>query len=163
MKKLFTTTLGIIALGISTMWGASPVKMHIEQNDGTLSDYTVTENLTIKFSGTPISFVGMESQANMFDIPLSTIKRIYFNDPAGIENLTATPAETLRLACNPVGSTLELVGNITAPGELSVWSTDGRRVVAVANWSGQTVDVSALFPGIYIVTINNTAIKFIKK
>ena len=58
--------------------------------------------------------------------------------------------------------------NVNATSEIeniAVFALNGATVASQANIDGNqaTIDVSGLAPGIYVVKVNNTAIRFIKK
>jgi len=70
---------------------------------------------------------------------------------------------TLSLRQNPVGNTLEILGYDGAPATLAVFSVSGAKALSLAGWQGETVDVAHLAPGLYLVTVNNATLKFLKK
>lgn len=69
----------------------------------------------------------------------------------------------LRLRENPVGSFLALTGHDGSAAKLRVTDLGGRLRLEAPAWSGEELDVSALAPGVYIVTVNQTSLKFLKK
>lgn len=80
---------------------------------------------------------------------------------SGIEDLTID--SSLRLKENPVGSTLEVMGYADGPSTLRIFDMSGKLCTAVNNWDGAPVDASSLTPGMYILSLNRSIIKFIKK
>ena len=47
-------------------------------------------------------------------------------------------------------------------GRIEVYALNGTQCLAVAQWSGQPVDVSALPKGIYVLKVGNASFKFKK-
>lgn len=72
-------------------------------------------------------------------------------------------ASALRLRHNPVGDLLEVLGHDDGVQPLAVTSVGGAVCRNVPQWSGESVDVSGLAPGVYVLTIGETTLKFIKK
>lgn len=161
MNKLFTT-IATLALAAMSSMAANETVMHIVLNNGSTSDYTVTEGMKLNFGGAPTSIIGTSESKEVFNIPLQTIKRLYFNDGAGVEGVKAETGK-LSLVNGLVDQTLEFTNAPETASDLAIYATDGRRVMTVSNWNGASVDVSSLTTGIYIVATNNAAVKFIKK
>lgn len=80
---------------------------------------------------------------------------------AGVEGLTID--SSLRLKENPVMTTLEIEGYTDGETTLRIFDMTGKQRLASENWAGAPVDVTALSPGMYIVSLNRSIIKFIKK
>lgn len=161
MKKIFTA-IATLVVAAMPMFAANPTVMHIELSNGSTSDYTVTEGMKLNFGGSPTSIIGTSESKEVFNIPLQTIKKVFFNDNTAVEGV-ASESDGFRLANGLVDQVLEFATAPAAACDLAIYSTDGRRVMAVRNWNGASVDVSSLTTGIYIVAANNVAVKFIKK
>lgn len=96
-------------------------------------------------------------------IAIADVKRITFSGSwMGVETPKAESA--LRLRTNPVESVLSVEGYDSASSaRLSVFSIAGREVISVRAWKGEDVDVSSLPQGVYILRINQSTLKFVKK
>ena len=94
----------------------------------------------------------------------AAISRVRFEVglPSGVNNVMQERT-TLSLRQNPVENTLEILGYDGAPATLSVFSVSGAKALTLAGWQGETVDVALLAPGLYLVTVNNETLKFLKK
>jgi len=79
---------------------------------------------------------------------------------------TASIGEKLQLSPNPVNDTLYLNKN-TVWDTISIISTQGNNVIEKKNYSTDSIDVSKLEPGVYIIRLSaegkNWSEKFIKK
>ena len=84
---------------------------------------------------------------------------------AGVSGIAAVSAETpgWSLRESPVGNTIEVVGCDVLPARLSVVSLNGAGAISIDGWNGEAIDASSLPAGIYIININNSSLKFIKK
>ena len=128
--------------------------------DGTPTRMALSTGTRISFpvTGAEIANPGEETVS----IPYSRIQSISFDDTGlGVDRTVSNIA--LRVRRNPVESLLEVSGHNGAVARLSIASAGGARMIGIREWKGEPVDVSSLAPGIYILTIDNTSIKFIKK
>lgn len=72
-------------------------------------------------------------------------------------------AAQLQVEPNAVQSTLNITGfDASQSANVAIYNVAGQQVMSINNWSGDSIDVSALAAGIYFVNINSTTIKFIK-
>lgn len=124
--------------------------------------FDVTGSLVIDFAAKAGSFV-MKSdsqQESAFAITNETV--LTFKDVAGVSDIMTSDA-TIALRQNPVETALEFTASPDAPCSLRVYSLMGTTVLSVTGWQGESVDVSTLSTGLYIVNFNNQSIKFYKK
>ncbi len=93
--------------------------------------------------------------------PIAQVMSIKFTDekqdPTSIEKLVADPAG-VRIAA--VGDMISVQG--ATQGSVAIWSVTGQQIYSNRNWHGEDIDIAHLERGIYIITINNTSIKFKK-
>lgn len=64
---------------------------------------------------------------------------------------------------NPVQDMLEISGYDGTAVPVNVYGTNGSRVLAIAAWHGESIDATSLPAGVYVITIKNETLKFIKK
>lgn len=127
------------------------------QSTGTVA---VTTDSKIKFTDEGIAVY--EGEAQLASFAYDKCATISFLSPgSGIE--AVDNGSDLVLLTNPAYDQLLFSGyeNVSAP--LAVFSVNGQRMVYVKNWQGQPVDVSHLTPGLYLISVNNSTFKFIKK
>lgn len=94
----------------------------------------------------------------------SDLSNISFRYDSGSGVATPVSDSELRLRSNPVAENLEFIGFSGEPVSLSVCGLKGELLVDVPAWSGQSVDVSALAPGLYLAKVGGkSTFKFIKK
>ena len=97
-------------------------------------------------------------------INVADVKRITFEGKwTGVEGVSKE-ATSLRLRSNPVEAILSVEGyDGSKPAVVSIYSIAGREALHVENWKGEDINVSHLPTGVYILRINNSTLKFIKK
>ncbi|MBD5269412.1 MAG: T9SS type A sorting domain-containing protein [Bacteroides sp.] len=97
-------------------------------------------------------------------INVADVKRITFEGKwTGVEGVSKE-ATSLRLRSNPVEAILSVEGyDGSKPAVVSIYSIAGREALPVENWKGEDINVSHLPTGVYILRINNSTLKFIKK
>lgn len=84
-----------------------------------------------------------------------------FEDINGIASPEAVPS--LLLSQNPVYDLLIFSEYPELPATLTIVDMKGSVRHMVDHWNGQAVDVSSLPSGLYLVTVNNITLKFVKK
>lgn len=80
---------------------------------------------------------------------------------SGIGEVNAPGSLILRQ--NPVADILEFKEYPAAPASLTITDIRGAVSYSAEGWNGEAVNVSAFAPGLYLVTVNDTTLKFIKK
>jgi hypothetical protein len=97
------------------------------------------------------------------EIGLPTIQKIYFKDvPQGIENELAD-AQKYMIYPNPVNDVIHLKDLPDVDLTTTIYRIDGVKMMQKELSSGNnSIDVNHLSSGIYIIMINNQAIKFQK-
>lgn len=106
------------------------------------------------------SFKSVAGETVPEPLTLKNINAIRFTGEwSGVEESVADPS--LRLLENPVKSVIILEGVTNTDSVGVVYDLAGRTVLRFV-WNGDPVDASSLPSGIYILNIENNAIKFVK-
>lgn len=113
----------------------------------------------ITFGNSGVSIANDGSDAVVFN--WANVQTISFGTGSGVKMLQAKSCLGLRQ--NPVYATLEVTGHNGKATDLCVTSMSGAKMMNVTRWNGEAVDVSAMPAGVYVLSINNNNIKFIKK
>jgi len=100
-----------------------------------------------------------------FDVVLvSEVSRITFSGDWSSVRKVGDGRPTLRIVENPVGDELRLDGHDSGrPTTLTVYSIAGRQAVRISSWNGESVNVSTLPKGVYLLQADNVTLKFMKK
>lgn len=155
----FLLMAGALAIaGTTSLQAEKTVK--VTAPDGTADSMPLTTGTRISFVATGID-VANPGETTV-SIPYSGIQSISFEN-TDVSAAGPVNADVVRLRHNPVESLLEFTGHDGRPARLSITSTGGARMLSLRAWKGEAVDVSSLTPGIYLLTIDNKTIKFIKK
>lgn len=158
-KKYLFMLLGSLSLA-SAAGGAEP-KIMVEPSDqGTAKEAPLSVDTKIQVTASGIQIV---NGTQTLSVPYSDINRISFRtSPSSLSEISGRTAP-YALRRNPVASSLEILG-FSGPGRAPDDSiTDGHTAFSTSHWNGETIDVSRLAPGIYIVNVDNTTLKFIKQ
>lgn len=153
---LMAGTLAIV--GTTSLQAEKTVK--VTASDGSVDSMPLTTDTRISLLPAGIDVVNPGEVT--FSLPYSAIRSISFENTEASATYMVN-ADVLRLRYNPVESFLEFTGHNGRPSQLSISSIGGMRMLSLSAWKGESVDVSSLAPGIYLLTIDKTTIKFIKK
>lgn len=153
----------LIASGIlasATMLSAHAERsVEVKDHDGNVAKTPLTVGTHISFGETGIDIINEgESPVSFQYLNISSIS---FGQGSGVNAIQA--GTSLRLASNPVGDILRIYGFESKTAPLSISSLNGTSMLSIRQWKGEDINVSHLNPGIYLLTINNNTIKFIKK
>lgn len=158
--KYIITALAIAAAG----FGASADLTLAGYNaDGkVVKSCKVTDTMYLRFTNDGVDVYDGDATApfaTFWHNSLQYFKLMY--DGAGVE--TPVQESALRLVENPVADVLTVTGHDGTPARLAILSLNGSVALQISQWQGETVNVSSLAPGLYILKIDNTTFKFIKK
>ena len=166
MKK--KTIMRCAALGLALMCASAGLaKTQMSVNFGSEAQprvFEITDATVLSFSTNPATMtVKADSETSGEAVALGGVQSITFAGAwSGIGQIAADiQGDALALRQNPVEGVLEVLAPAT--GDLSVYSLSGAELIRVKGWKGQGVDVSALNPGIYVVTVDKKSAKFIKR
>lgn len=140
--------------------GAAKLQVQYADPDQPADAFEITTASVLSFDAGDLLVKPDGSQPTA--IPLAGIKSIKFEASQGALEQVADDNVSLRLRRNPVADILEVEGSVGNPATLEIFAVSGVRVLAILSWQGESVDVTSLANGLYILRINNNAIKFIK-
>lgn len=155
----------LLALAGAALWAgaAQDAGVSIEAKDASGQStgiVAVNLNTKIKFSSTGMEVYDGQTQIASFAYA-DCAKVTFLSTESGIEAVGNEAA--LTLLTNPAYDQLEFSGFDGIPAQLAIYSVNGQRMAYVSAWQGQPVDVSRLPQGLYLLTVNNSTFKFIKK
>jgi len=112
----------------------------------------------ITFTESTMDVYGKDSD-KIDTFSLSDITKLFFSDKEG--NVTEiNPDGALKFA--KTGNTLKVDG-LSAATDAFIVSASGRIVMQQKQWDGNSLDISSLTDGVYILAVGNAAFKFIKQ
>lgn len=158
----FTLTLGMLALASGSLLADPATGVQLESKDASGQQTGVTPitlQSRVRFAAEGVEVYEGDTRVAMFPYT-STASLSFITHGSGIKGVK-DPAP-FHLASNPVSDRLVIIGGPKEAG-IEVFDLNGSRVLSVNNWKGEDIDVSSLNSGIYLLTLNSTTIKFIKK
>ena len=160
--KLIHGAVSALMLGLALPSSAQKISAILySENDQELARATVETDYAITFSDEGINILNADKNL-VASMPYDQAYYIQLMGViSGIEDLTIDT--TLRLKENPVVSTLEVMGYAEGPATLRIFDMSGKLCASFSNWDGAPVDVSSLSSGMYLLSLNRSIIKFIKK
>ena len=164
MKKIFTASLLLTAISGGGLLHAQNEELFLSANDkdgNRIAETAVTTESVIRFSENGVGiYQGETLQENISYNGLFSLS-FYVAEGSGVSQVTTSEGVSLRR--NPVESTLEFNGTLENKTALNIFDLTGGLRLGIQGWSGESVDVSGLTSGIYILKFDNHTIKFIKK
>lgn len=155
-NRLLFPALALLTCGAA--FADDGLVMKVTQGEDNIQSVTVASGDILKFSDTEMKLMSEDAEKASF--ALQQIQTISFESPSSVGILTDDAIRPLR---NPVGDTLEIACPPEKYGALRVCALNGTLMLRADAWKGEPVDVSSLSTGIYLVTVNNSTFKIIKK
>lgn len=161
-KKLIYGAVSALMLGLALPSSAQEISAILyDESNQELARATVATDYAITFSDEGINILNADKNL-VASMPYDQAYYIQLMGViAGIDDITID--SSLRLKENPVVSTLEVMGYSGGATTLRIFDISGQLSASFSNWEGAPVDVSSLSPGIYLLSINRSIIKFIKQ
>ena len=160
-KKYYPMIAVALMLSAATVSNAdNAIKIHSYDTEAQPVEYRLSEINQIKFGSTNFSVVISEDEAGQA-FYLKDVSKITFGAYSSVE--TAERATAVVVTPNPVKNNLVVKGGQELYGsDMNIYSVTGMHVLRVAAWQGETVDVSQLPVGVYVINIQSETIKFVK-
>lgn len=139
--------------------------LQIHSKDATqplIKELITTETVITFHEGTLALLPNKESEGEVFN--LSDISKLTFTSTAlGVAGIPKFK-DGFGLVNSIVSDHLDVTvpDNFTT-ADITITSLSGHIVNRIKNWQGESVGVSSLVPGLYLITINSQTLKFIKK
>lgn len=164
MKKIFTACLLLTAISGGGLLHAENEKLFLSANDkdgNSISKTDITLENVIRFSENGVGIYKGETLQKTFSYTDLSSLSFFVSEESGVSQVTTSDGVSLRR--NPVESTLEFNGTLENKTTLNIFDLAGGLHLPIQGWSGESVDVSGLTPGLYIIKFDNKTLKFIKK
>ena len=164
MKKLFAICLLLTAISGGGLLHAETEELFLSANDkdgNSISKTAITTESVIRFSEDGVDVYKGETLQETFGYTDLYSLSFMVSEGSGVSQVITSEGVSLRR--NPVESTLEFNGTLENKTALNIFDLTGGLRLGIQGWSGESVDVSGLTSGIYIIKFDNHTIKFIKK
>lgn len=146
-------------LSLAATASADTLYMHVQTSDGNWQVFSLDQVDRLTFTGGKMTALTAEG-TTVASFPSSSLVSMNFDEisaPSGVESAVADPAE------------LSVSGNVITyagkePAAVEIFDAAGRAIEAIsAVENGQSIDLSALSPDVYIVKAGLSTIKIAVK
>ena len=160
-KKYYPMIAVALMLSVATVSNADKaIKIHSYDTEAQPIEYLLSDITKIKFASTNFSVETSEDVAGQA-FYLKDVSKITFGESSSVE--VAERATAAVVTPNPVKNNLVVKGGQELYGsDMNIYSVTGMQVLRVAAWQGETIDVSQLPAGVYVINIQSETIKFVK-
>lgn len=159
--KFFPMIVSALMMGACPIAKAdSVIEIHPFGSGSEVESVSISTDLKIDFVDTGFDLIrGASDVVGSYEY--SDVEKIVFKANSSIESI-ANSIDVI-VTPNPVVDMLTLRGADALVGsEINVYSIDGQNKLRITNWSGESINVSDLPAGIYIINIQSKNFKFIK-
>lgn len=170
MSFKFCKRLAAVGACFMTLVAASPSLLaeHVvvyPSTDEAPFSFDLKELAHISFEGKNVVFTSLTGATR--SMAMCEVSELRFSNEAysGVESL-ATDGVALSVYPNPTADILYLClpdGIEPAAASVAIYSVNGKQMWAADGLATSSLDVSRLAQGVYILTVNNHSIQFIKK
>jgi len=129
-----------------------------EPSGGALASWSLLDVTSVTFDGGNIAVKG-KLGIDTFDFGQVMSIKFTDNDETPT-SVTMIPDDASQLRIATSEGTIKVQG--ATRGTVAIWTTSGQQLYSNRNWHGEDISIAHLDRGIYIITINNTSIKFKK-
>jgi len=151
---------GLIVLFISIMssftsWGQTEVNLQFDNASAQV--FTVSEAGKLYFENGYLYIDDGTSVPYSFEV--STISKMTFNALVNIEDIEA---DNLKVYPNPASNYLKINNSLNSQSTYAIYSIDGRMLMSGRYSNDESIDVSHLSTGLYILKTEGQTIKISK-
>ena len=155
-------------IAFALMLGACPIakadsviEIHPFGSGTEVETVAISTDLKIDFVDKGFDFVRGEGDL-VGSYEYSDVKKIVFIANSSVKSITGSSADVI-VTPNPVVDMITLRGADEFVGsEINVYSIDGQNKLRISEWNGESIDVSYLPAGIYIINTQSKNLKFVK-
>lgn len=160
--KIFPMIAFALMLGACPIAKAdSVIEIHPFGSGTEVETVAISTDLKIDFVDKGFDFVRGEGDL-VGSYEYSDVMKIVFIANSSVESITGSSADVI-VTPNPVVDMITLRGADEFVGsEINVYSIDGQNKLRISEWNGESIDVSYLPAGIYIINTQSKNLKFVK-
>lgn len=160
MKHIFQRGLLLAAFifGLFFRMTAQSTQIVVFLNDGVEQTYNMVDADRLYFEDNTKLVIEQGAYKNTVTIPLADIRKITCSET---ENTTENPDLALSIFPNPVHDVLTF-RNLQGKQTISIYALDGRRMKTIEVAGSQSIDISDLPIGLYLVKTPTQTLKMIK-
>lgn len=144
--------------GLFFHMAAQSTQIVVFLNNGSEQTYALTEADRLYFEDNTKLVIEQISTKSTVTIPLADIRKITCDETVGVSE---TSDATVFLSPNPAHDAFTLC-NLQGKESISIYAIDGRMVKSMEITENQSVDISNLPIGLYLVKTQSSTLKMIK-
>lgn len=157
IKRVLLSLTLLIGIVLSMSAQTAKTKVIVTKTDGNTVSYILDESDYLTFNDGQSLVVNISGATQI--IALSNIRKVVFEKIIdGIEEISSE----IQIVPNPANNSFR-VSNLDKDEEMTVYSMTGQKVMSGIVTNDQTVDISALANGLYLVKIGSQNIKLMKR
>lgn len=131
--------------------------MIIDEKDSRQKKYSFKDYKKLAFNGRDIEVTGVD----IATIPVNNIRGIRFSTSGSNSVISTIEDSGMRLIISDNGNTLQIAG-IGKEALLRIYSLTGINIIETKYYPGESIDISSIPGGLYIVKVDNFSAKFLK-
>ena len=160
MKQLsrLVLLLGVFILGTFAQLSAQSTSMSVFMNDGTIQTFNMQEEDQVYFSENTYLVIEQVSVSSVTNISLAEIRKITCEE---VIDIPENQAPSVIILPNPVHDVMTL-RNLNGNQKVQIYSISGQLVRSFETNGDQSIDVSGLSIGLYLVRTQSCTLKMIK-
>lgn len=159
MKQLRTITFMLLLL--ATSYSFSQTGVIVTYYDGTTQNFNIATTGKLYFSNDDLN-VKTDGTTSVTTIPVSIIRKIVFSNTLGTPTIGENK-NNLALYPNPSSDLIQIKSDSMEELDVKIYALTGQLVQQGSYQSNQSIDVSSLAKGLYLVQVNGLTVKFSKK
>jgi hypothetical protein len=161
MMKRITLLFMLFLLFVSGSAKLNAQSLVIRMLDGSETTEMLSSLQKLSFSGDNLLVSYKAGSSSLH--PLSEIQKLYFGIPESIPEIAKAADNKLRIYPNPAGQIINLENLPEGTTVINIYRMDGKLMIHSMVYSNaDTISISDLPGGIYLLIANNQSVKFIK-
>lgn len=144
--------------GVCTQLTAQSALMSVFMNDGTIQTFNMQEEDQVYFSNNTYLVIDQVSVSNVTNISLAEIRKITCEETMGTPE---NQEQVVTILPNPVHDVMT-IRNLNGNQKVQIYSISGQLLRSFEANGDQSIDVSGLPIGLYLVKTQSCTLKMIK-
>lgn len=159
MKQL-RTILPMLLL-LATSYSFSQTGVIVTYYDGTTQNFNVDTNGKLYFSNDDLN-VKQDGTTAITTIPVNIIRKIVFSNTLGTQTFGENK-NNVALYPNPSTDLIQIKSDSAEDLNVKIYALTGQLIKQGIFQPNQSIDISSLAKGLYLVQVNSLTVKFSKK
>lgn len=161
IATFFSKTVFLFLL-LFTAFSFAQTTIKVTYYTGSTQDYTIDTSGKLYFSGSNL-LVKTTSTANNVSIPTNIIRKITFSSTVLATQEIGSNKDQIKLYPNPSSDFIRITSNKNEALKVKIYSAEGRLLLNGTYQPNEDIDITNFKEGFYLVQVNNTTLKLIKK